>query len=136
MLERSHQKHIVSQNKKVALLFFILVNIKKTDTMLSSAMCRFVYAAALFVTFYLLLQESLPISTTMCQGLAVRSLRSSSKVCSGWSTEVTTQLVSEKADTPVINAHLSYQAYFPALSRIICWENHWDVTNLLILCQQ
>lgn len=49
-------------------------------------------------------QESLLISTTMCQGLAVISLRSSLKVCDAWSTEATTPLVREIEKTHITNS--------------------------------
>lgn len=73
----------------------------------------------------------------MCQGLAVRSLRSSSKVCSGWSTGATTRLVRETEKTPVTNTHLSlfYQAPFLRCLLPVClWGSYSDnVTKLLIL---
>lgn len=72
------------------------------------------------------------ISTTMCQGLAVRSLRSSSKVCDAWSTEATTQLVREIEKTHITNLLWFVFLHCPP---IVCLQGYYpdNVTKLLIV---
>lgn len=66
----------------------------------------------------------------MCQGLAVRSLRSFSKVCNVWSTEATTQLVRDMEKAHITETH----SVLSRLSHSVCLLHNYsdNATKLLI----